>query len=198
MDNLAKTTITVLVLLVVWIRLGVNYILRSIRVRVFVCTTVHVCTYVYACAFIVVCLCVGDGTTISLVDVVFGEVYVCSGQSNMELSVIATLNATQEIAAAGSHGPNIRVMQVAMQSTYGNVSVPQANLSVSIPWGHPGSPADIKGHVGYSTAENGVVSVDITSMSGMCYYYGIELTQRHKDMPVGMIASSWGGTVGFA
>eukprot|EP00041_Stephanoeca_diplocostata_P015720 m.300986 g.300986 ORF g.300986 m.300986 type:complete len:183 (+) comp20135_c0_seq4:451-999(+) len=138
---------------------------------------------------------IGDGTTISLEDIVFGEVYVCSGQSNMELSVLATLNATKEIAAAGTHGPNLRVMQVALESSYFNVSVPQTNLSVSIPWGHPAPPVNTSSTSGHTTAENGVVSVDISSMSGMCYYYGIEMTQRHKDMPVGMIASSWGGTV---
>jgi hypothetical protein len=34
----------------------------------------------------------------------------------------------------------------------------------------------------------------VNSMSAMCFYFGVELTKTHPDMPVGMIGSSWGAT----
>ena len=42
------------------------------------------------------------GKTITLGSVLFGDVWVCSGQSNMGLPVWATLNASAELEAAGS------------------------------------------------------------------------------------------------
>ena len=110
-----------------------------------------------------------------LSDVLVGSVYVCSGQSNMGLTVSATANATREIAAAAMHGDRLRIMSVRNAPAYYNVSTPQTNLSTSIPWSKPSS-------------EN------IAGMSGMCYYFGVEQVQRHPSQPVGMIASAWGGT----
>lgn len=112
---------------------------------------------------------------LTLTDVVFGSVYVCSGQSNMGLQVAATINATQEIAAAGSHGTGLRLMQVALEDSYWNVTTPQDNLTASIPWGRA-SPMNVAG------------------FSALCFYFGAEQVQRYPIMPVGMIASAWGGT----
>ncbi len=113
--------------------------------------------------------------SVVLEDVLFGELYVCSGQSNMQLAVIDTNNSAFEIARAGSHGPGLRILQVALEGSNYNVTAPQANLTVDIPWGRP-SPANVAG------------------MSAVCYYFGVERITRQPNMPVGMIASSWGGT----
>jgi sialate O-acetylesterase len=117
-----------------------------------------------------------DGT-VTLSSVLFGETYVCSGQSNMGLTVIATANASAYIAAAGSGAAAaaLRIAQVATDPSYYNVTSPQADLLLSIPWGTP-SPANVAG------------------MSAVCYYYGLEMVANHPGMPVGMIASAWGGT----
>jgi sialate O-acetylesterase len=112
---------------------------------------------------------------LTLNDVVFGSVFVCSGQSNMGLQVAATINATEEIAAAGSHGTGLRLMQVATADAYWNVTTPQDNLTTSVPWGRA-SPANAGG------------------FSALCYYFGVEQVRRYPAMPVGMIASAWGGT----
>ena len=88
---------------------------------------------------------------LTLSDVVFGSVYVCSGQSNMGLQVAATINATAEEAAAGSHGTGLRIMQVALADAYWNTTTAQDNLSVSIPWARA-APGNVGG------------------MSAMCYY----------------------------
>jgi sialate O-acetylesterase len=120
---------------------------------------------------------------IELTDVVFGEVYVCSGQSNMALSVRATLNSSQEILNAGNHGPGLRIMQVAASLDYYNVTEPQQNLSTSISWGRPVAPG--------APSVPGIVHNTIDGASAFCFYYGASLTKANPDIPIGLIASSW-------
>jgi sialate O-acetylesterase len=50
----------------------------------------------------------GTLVTITIHDVLFGDVWLCSGQSNMQLTVNMIYNATEEIANVGSY-PKIRV-----------------------------------------------------------------------------------------
>ena len=95
----------------------------------------------------------------------------------MELPVFATANASAEVAAASSVGAGLRIMQVDKSDAYFNVSTPQTNLTLSIPW---------------SRACDSAASV--AGMSALCYYYGVEQATRDPSVPVGMIASSWGGT----
>ena len=52
----------------------------------------------------------------SLYDVVYGDVWVCSGQSNMQFTVSNGFNATAEIAAA-DHYPQIRVFTAALRAS---------------------------------------------------------------------------------
>src|SRR5271168_4880083 len=54
----------------------------------------------------------GTLVTITLNDVLFGDVWLCSGQSNMEMSVIQIFNGSEEIANAGNY-PKIRVFAAA-------------------------------------------------------------------------------------
>eukprot|EP00944_MAST-04C_sp_MAST-4C-sp1_P000454 g454.t1 len=121
-----------------------------------------------------------------LQDVMFGEVYVCSGQSNMQLGVSATLNQAEEIANSTSHGKGLRILRVELSPAYYNVSVPQENISLSFPWGHP-APSRY-------TQKDGAEFVPVQDMSAVCYYYGVEMTKKNASVPVGLIASSWGGT----
>ena len=53
---------------------------------------------------------VSGDTTIRFEDVLFGEVWICSGQSNMEWPLSKALNAEEEIAAADH--PRIRLFNV--------------------------------------------------------------------------------------
>ena len=72
-----------------------------------------------------------------LQDVMFGEVYVCSGQSNMQLGSARLSTRQKEIANSTSHGKGLRILRVELSPAYYNVSVPQENISLSFPWGHP-------------------------------------------------------------
>jgi sialate O-acetylesterase len=120
---------------------------------------------------------------IELTDVVFGEVYVCSGQSNMELQIFATLNASQEVHNGGIHGPGLRIMQVNKSIDYYNVSEPQENLSTSIAWGRAVNQ--------FAPPVPGQVHRTIEGMSAFCFYYGASLTEANPGIPIGLIASSW-------
>ncbi len=108
---------------------------------------------------------------ISLPNVAVGEVWIASGQSNMEYPVTgwpdgAGRNATAEIAAANY--PNIRLFTVAH-----NPSATPQN--------------DVKGNWA------GTTPATVARFSGVAYYFGRELHQK-LNVPIGIIHSSWGGT----
>lgn len=104
--------------------------------------------------------------TIVCDNVVLGEVWLCSGQSNMEWPVAASMNAPAEIAAANH--PMIRYFSVVNEVS-------------------PGVRSDCKG-------EWKVMS---PKTAGECtavgYFFAREINKT-LDVPVGLIASDWGGT----
>ncbi|MCA9060104.1 MAG: 9-O-acetylesterase [Planctomycetaceae bacterium] len=103
---------------------------------------------------------------IELSDILIGEVWLCSGQSNMEWSVAASTNAQQEIAAANY--PLIRQMQVAKRPS----TVPLDDISAE--W-QVCSPATAGGFTA-------------------CGYFMARHLFKELDVPIGLINSSWGGT----
>ncbi|WP_237586996.1 sialate O-acetylesterase [Pontibacter russatus] len=105
--------------------------------------------------------------TITLEDVLAGEVWLCSGQSNMEWSAAAGIdNGEQEVPKAMY--PEIRFFSVAHQTADG----PQL---------------DVQGEWVVCTPET------MKNFSAIGYFFGRELHQA-LDVPVGLINSSWGGT----
>ncbi len=102
-----------------------------------------------------------------LKNILVGEVWICSGQSNMEWSVARSANPNEEIAAA-KH-PNIRLFNVTRHIT---AHKPQDNA--------PGSWAP-------TTPES------VRNFSAVGFYFGRKL---HKDLgvPIGLVGSNWGGT----
>ncbi len=115
-------------------------------------------------------LAITGDNTITLDNVLLGEVWVASGQSNMEFTLAGVANAAAEIASANY--PEIRFFTVkrAMART------PRKDCTGA--W-NPCTP---------QTARN---------FSAVAYFFGRRL---HRDLgvPVGLIASSWGGTVAEA
>lgn len=104
---------------------------------------------------------------ITLDDVLVGEVWLGSGQSNMQWGVAGSANAAQEIAAADY--PQIRLFLVP------NVLSGVPSRDVNAAW-QKCSPQTVPG------------------FSAVLYYFGRYL---HKDLgvPVGLIASAWGGSL---
>ena len=111
-------------------------------------------------------LTVRAANTLKIEDVLVGEVWLCSGQSNMAMNVSSTLNAEEEIAAAD-------FLQLRMLSVERNAAEDPQD--------------DCRGEW--------VVSSPATAgrFSATAFYFGRRL---HKELgvPVGLINSSWGGT----
>ncbi|NIA16684.1 MAG: sialate O-acetylesterase [Nitrospiraceae bacterium] len=108
----------------------------------------------------------GENNKVKFDDVLLGEVWVCSGQSNMQWPVRATNNADAEIAAADY--PKIRLFSVPRRTA----AEPQD---------------DCQGKWVLCSPET------IPEFSAVGYYFGRSLHQK-LDVPVGLINTSWGGT----
>jgi sialate O-acetylesterase len=105
---------------------------------------------------------------IELSDVLVGEVWFCSGQSNMEWTVAASKNAKEEIAAADN--PRIRHFKVPHVTS----DKPQDEVKTQGGW-QLTTPA---------TAG---------SFTGVGYFFAREI-QKELDVPIGLIGNNWGGT----
>ena len=112
-------------------------------------------------------LTVKGKNTISLKDVLLGEVWICSGQSNMEWNVGGALNSKQEIAAADH--PQIRLFDVP-----GHVAGP-------VPLTNP------RGRWQVCSPRS------IPRFSAVGYYFGRALQQK-LNVPIGLVGTNWGGT----
>lgn len=112
---------------------------------------------------------------INLTDVLFGDVWICSGQSNMEFTLDMALNASDELADTANY-QNIRVFTATKRTS----SNPELDLlQIDEPWSKPSK--DTLGHKPW------------TYFSAVCWLYGKYIYQKLK-YPIGLVASSWGGT----
>lgn len=114
---------------------------------------------------------VTGSNTLRLEDVMVGEVWLASGQSNMEMGIGAVKDGKQEIAEANH--PQIRLFLVPNRWT------PQPQTDVEARW-KVCSPQTI--------AENGWGGFSATA-----YFFGREL-HRELGVAVGLIDATWGGT----
>ncbi len=105
---------------------------------------------------------------IVLKNILIGEVWVCSGQSNMEWPVSSVNHAEEEIATANF--PNIRLYSVPKKIS----ALPKEDTE-SGEW-QICSPASIPG------------------FSAVGYFFGRNL-HLNLNVPIGLINSSWGGTI---
>lgn len=111
-------------------------------------------------------LVVAGKNTVTIKDVLVGEVWVCSGQSNMEWTVLKAGNPEQEIAAAKY--PSIRMFNLERETSM--------------------SPKDdCKGAWLEANPQNA------GKFSAVGYYFGRQLHQA-LNIPIGLINTSWGGT----
>lgn len=116
-------------------------------------------------------LVVQGSNRIEFEDVLVGEVWLCSGQSNMEMGVAVCQGADAAIAAANL--PHLRLLMVPNRWT----PLPQTNIDAA--W-KVCTPASLKegGWGGFSAC---------------AFYFGRKLHAELR-VPIGLIDSTWGGT----
>jgi sialate O-acetylesterase len=107
------------------------------------------------------------GASAAAEDVLIGDVWLCSGQSNMELSVSHSLGA--DAAAQAPPDPQLRLFTVPRKAA----QTPEAELG--------GGPWQIAG------------PDSVPQFSAACYFMSRDLRASEK-VPIGAIHSSWGGT----
>ena len=107
----------------------------------------------------------GDNV-LTIKNVLVGEVWICSGQSNMEWALVNTVDGAEAVAQANY--PEIRLFTV------------EHNTATS-------ALEDVQGRWVVTTPE------DAGTFSAVGYFFGREIYQQVK-VPIGLINTSWGGT----
>ena len=113
---------------------------------------------------------VSDGkSVIDLEDVMIGEVWLCSGQSNMAWKTELCLDLKEEMEDAPNVGKHVRLFTTGrIRSDKPEDDVPDARWT-------------------------GCTPETVASFSGVGYGFGIEI-QKTLDVPVGLLQASYGGT----
>ncbi|RKS19155.1 sialate O-acetylesterase [Flavobacterium endophyticum] len=110
---------------------------------------------------------ISEDNKITFKDVYIGDVWFCSGQSNMGWKLEDALNGKEELSNA-SH-EKIKLLQVSRTMA----GIPQKDIE--------------KGQWETSSPESA------EGFSAVAYFFGRELFQKY-NVPIGLINSSWGGT----
>ena len=115
----------------------------------------------------------GKNSNIILDNVLFGEVWLCSGQSNMQMSLKGYSGQPtfgSALATAKATNPNLRLFSV----------------------DRIGSKTPLKDVEKYTAWEQASPD-NVSDFSAVAYYFGQQL-QAILDVPVGLIHTSWGGS----
>jgi len=109
----------------------------------------------------------GAHETIILTDILVGEVWLCAGQSNMEMATLSAARGREEVRAA--HDPQLRLFQVGRHTA----ATPQ--------WGGDGVWRPAMPEV-----------VDDFSAAG---YFFARTLRTKLGVPIGIMQATWGGSV---
>ncbi len=112
-------------------------------------------------------LTVAGTNTVKITDVLVGEVWICSGQSNMQWSVGQSYDADLEALAAKY--PKLRM-----------VNFPQVGTQEPV-WEHPNAKWQV------CSPES------VAKFSAVGYFFGRQIHET-LDVPVGLINNAWGGS----
>lgn len=112
---------------------------------------------------------VSDGKTYTFSDILIGEVWICSGQSNMMFQVKNVVNSTEEVANASLY-PKIRLL---------NLNRVKSDIKID----------------SFNSQWQVCSKSTIPDFSAVGYFFGRKLFQD-LQVPVGLINASWGDTTG--
>lgn len=119
-------------------------------------------------------LTISDETGATTYDnILIGNVFLCGGQSNMELPVARALDADNQLRQAADDG--IRLLMIPKTTA----DLPQQDFPQPVGW----KPA---------TRES------VADFSAACYYMAKELRRKDPGTPVGLIHANWGGSAARA
>jgi sialate O-acetylesterase len=109
---------------------------------------------------------VTGNNTVTFRNVLVGEVWICSGQSNMEMAVSKSAQGAEVAAQAAN--PRIRLLLIPRTSSH------QPARDVTAKW-------------------KSCTPETAAGFSAAAYFFGREINKQ-LDVPVGLIESAWGGT----
>jgi len=116
---------------------------------------------------------VSGKNSIIINNILFGDVWICSGQSNMEWKM-KWLGDTYKIEIETANNPNIRLVDIANEY---DVQV-REDAKINKTWSQ-------------------VNSENLPEFSAIAYFFAKNLYEKYK-VPIGLISSEWGGTVAEA
>jgi sialate O-acetylesterase len=116
----------------------------------------------------------GSGEDLKIQNVLVGEVWFCSGQSNMQMPMESwqAVRINQEDIANAGRYPDLRLLQVSRATGMSE----REDFAADFGGWQPSSPETVR------------------NFSAIAWYFGRKLQERLK-VPVGLIHSSWGGTI---
>ncbi|XP_061537464.1 sialate O-acetylesterase isoform X1 [Phycodurus eques] len=111
-----------------------------------------------------------ENSSATLTDVLFGDVWLCSGQSNMYFKTSQIFNASEELALASKY-PHVRTIMVALKMSDTELT---DLIGVNLPWSVPEASG-------------------LSEFSAVCWLFGRYMYENLK-YPIGLVESCWGGT----
>jgi sialate O-acetylesterase len=109
-----------------------------------------------------------SGATRTLSDILVGDVFLCSGQSNMEFGVAQSRGG--EVVAARSANDKIRLLTIAHAAT----PQPATAFEKAPAWQSAGPES-------------------LRTFSAACYFFGRDVHET-ENVPVGLVNAAWGGS----
>ncbi|KAF3693001.1 Sialate O-acetylesterase [Channa argus] len=111
-----------------------------------------------------------QNSTVTLTDVLFGDVWLCGGQSNMCFNTSQVFNASEELALAAKY-PHVRIFMAALKLSETELT---DLIQVELPWSVPKARS-------------------VADFSAVCWLFGRYMYENLK-YPIGLVESCWGGT----
>eukprot|EP00934_Nitzschia_sp_Nitz4_P004810 Nitzschia sp. Nitz4//scaffold141_size107518//96814//98427//NITZ4_004299-RA/size107518-processed-gene-0.143-mRNA-1//-1//CDS//3329536357//4800//frame0 len=124
---------------------------------------------------------------ITLVDIAFGDVYLCSGQSNMVFTVCKAFDSDKEITDSINY-PNLRLATAKL--VVSDKEEVDVATKTYYQWARS-SPSAVTGNM---TEEDSLLGASFGVFSAVCYFFGRDTYKAlGGEVPIGLVTSAWSG-----